>query len=235
MNRRQLNILVAVLGLIITFPLMIIIAILIKLTSKGPIIYSQQRVGLNRRSIWGHNQLRSSEERRKYTQPLELERRLGWYVGQIHRRQKNWGGMPFRIYKFRTMTVASPHAAEQWAKINDIRVTPIGKILRKYRLDELPQLYNVLKGEMNVVGPRPEQLQLFGKLNGQVFGYDLRQRELPGITGLAQVSQHPDTSIEDVEKKLGYDLKYITKPSIKHDIYIMLKTIPVMLFKRLGW
>jgi lipopolysaccharide/colanic/teichoic acid biosynthesis glycosyltransferase len=122
-----------------------------------------------------------------------------------------------------------------WAQSNDPRVTWIGRYLRQYRLDELPQLYNVLRGEMNIVGPRPERPTIFAQLREHIGEYPLRQRAKPGITGLAQINHHYDRCIEDVKTKVSYDLKYIERQGILEDLKIMLQTIPVMLFRRGGW
>jgi lipopolysaccharide/colanic/teichoic acid biosynthesis glycosyltransferase len=152
------------------------------------------------------------------------------------RRVHDIGGRPFTIYKFRTMTVdAERHGQAVWAKADDNRVTAIGKLLRSCRLDELPQLLNVLKGDMNIVGPRPERPQLFAELREQIPHYALRQRVPPGITGHAQVNLQYDTSVEDVKLKVHHDLDYIARRSAWEDFKIMLKTIPVMLFRKGGW
>ena len=150
-----------------------------------------------------------------------------------------WSSLPrriFTIYKFRTMR-ASPAAADAqtWASPDDPRVTPVGRILRKYRLDELPQLFNVLRGDMNVVGPRPEQPNIFAGLRGQISHYEVRQRVLPGITGWAQINHHYDTSVDDVRRKIAYDLEYVAQCSASHDLKIMLRTLPVMLLKKGAW
>lgn len=206
---RALNVAIAALGLILAAPLMLLIALLIKLTSPGPVIYTQLRVGLDRRNG-------SSA-----------------YPGS--RRRVDHGGRLFRIYKFRTMRVDADNNAEVWATPNDSRVTPIGRILRQYRLDELPQLFNVLIGDMNIVGPRPEQPAIFQQLRTQIEGYAQRQRVRPGITGWAQVNQHYDRSIEDVKRKVQLDLEYIEKRSVLHDLKIMLRTLPVMIFRQGAW
>lgn len=206
---RGLNVTIAAIGIIVAAPLMLIIAVLVKLTSPGPIIYSQTRVGIDRR---------------------------GSHAGPAaSRRRVNYGGRLFRIYKFRTMT-ENPNATLQvWADPNDRRVTRVGRVLRKYRLDELPQLYNVLKGDMNVVGPRPEQPNLFISLRDQIHGYHQRQRVLPGITGWAQVNQSYDQCVDDVKRKLAFDLEYIERQSLLTDLGILLRTIPVILLKRGAW
>jgi len=205
--RRTLNVVVALLGILLTLPLWIFIAILIKLTSRGPVFYSQTRVGLD-------------------------SRRSGMRVDDPRRRD-DMGGKPFRIYKFRTMRRdAERQTGEVWAAPGDGRVTAVGRFLRLYRLDELPQLINVLRGEMNVVGPRPEQPTIFADLRRQIPNYHLRQRTKPGITGHAQVNLEYDSSLEDVRKKVEHDLEYLEQATLWEDFKIMLKTIPVMLFRR---
>jgi len=206
---RALNVAIAAIGLVATAPLMLVIALLIKLTSPGPVFYTQWRVGLDRRNG---------------SSP---------YPGS--RRRVDHGGRLFRIYKFRTMRVDADSSGQVWATPNDRRVTPIGRILRQYRLDELPQLFNVLIGDMNIVGPRPEQPAIFQQLRTQIEGYAQRQRVRPGITGWAQVNQHYDRSIEDVKRKVQLDLEYIEKRSVWHDLKIMLRTLPVMIFRQGAW
>jgi len=208
--RRALNFVLALLGLIVAAPILALVALLVKLTSRGPVIYTQTRVGLDRRG--------------------------GVPEDTNHRRQQDIGGKPFRIYKFRTMTVNAEHGSgATWAQHNDPRVTWIGRYLRQYRLDELPQLYNVLRGEMNIVGPRPERPTIFAQLREHIDEYPLRQRAKPGITGLAQINHHYDRCIDDVRTKVSYDLRYIERQGILEDVKIMLQTIPVMLFRRGGW
>lgn len=205
---RALNVIVAAIGLLLALPLMVVIAILIKLTSPGPIFFTQPRVGLDSRRTW----------------PAETN----------HRRKIDYGGRIFRIYKFRTMTVATD-TRQVWATPDDPRVTPIGRILRRYRLDELPQLINVLRGEMNVVGPRPEQPEIFMELRDRIDKYAWRQRVRPGITGWAQVNLDYDRSVDDVARKLDYDLEYLERRSWREDLRIMLRTFPVILLRRGGW
>ncbi len=208
--RRVLNFTLALLGLIVALPVLLLVALLVRLTSHGPVIYTQTRVGLDRRGLG----------------PDSMN----------HRRREDIGGKPFRIYKFRTMTMnAESGSGAVWAQNNDPRVTWVGRYLRQYRLDELPQLYNVLRGEMNIVGPRPERPTIFAQLREHIGEYPQRQRAKPGITGLAQINHHYDRCIEDVKTKVSYDLKYIERQGILEDLKIMLQTIPVMLFRRGGW
>lgn len=207
--RRLLNFVVAAVGLVLTFPLMLLIAALIKLTSRGPVLFAQTRVGLDRRALSN--------------------------AGGNTRRHTDQGGQPFTMYKFRTMRPAGGNGKQVWAQADDARVTPIGRVLRKLRLDELPQLYNVLTGDMNVVGPRPEQPTIFVYLREQIEGYQRRQRVRPGITGWAQINQGYDTSVDDVRHKVRYDLEYIRRQSTLEDLRIMLRTLPVMFLRRGGW
>ncbi len=208
---RLLNITIAALGLLITAPLFIVIAALIKITSKGPIFYKQRRVGLDRR--WRNASARHDSRR-------------------IH----DLGGRPFTMYKFRTMvTAAEQDSKEVWAKPRDERVTAIGRRLRTTRLDELPQLLNVLLGDMNIVGPRPERPAIFAEMRQAIPNYHLRQRVMPGITGWAQVNQAYDTCVDDVRRKVEFDLEYMKTRSPSRDLRIMARTVPIMLFCRFGW
>jgi lipopolysaccharide/colanic/teichoic acid biosynthesis glycosyltransferase len=197
---------VASAALVLAAPLMAVIALAIRLTSRGPAIYSQTRVGVDRR--W------------------RFDRPDG-------RRMHDQGGKPFEMYKFRSMVVdAEADGRAVWAQKEDPRVTFVGSLLRKTRLDELPQLVNVLKGDMNIVGPRPERPSIFAELREHVPDYALRQRVRPGITGWAQVNQAYDTCLEDVRSKVRLDLEYMQRRSVGLDLRIMSRTIPVMLFKR---
>jgi len=207
--RRVLNVVIAALGLVLTLPLMIVIAVLIKLTSRGPVLFTQARIGLDRRALTG--------------------------AGGNTRRHVDAGGQLFTMYKFRTMCVAEEKASQVWARPDDPRVTPVGRVLRKFRLDELPQLWNVLLGDMNVVGPRPEQPSIFNYLCVQIQGYARRQRVRPGITGWAQINLTYDRSVDDVRQKVAFDLEYIHNQSALEDFKIMLRTVPVMLGRRGGW
>jgi lipopolysaccharide/colanic/teichoic acid biosynthesis glycosyltransferase len=208
--RRIINLTLALVAVVILLPVILLIGLLVRVSSRGPVLYTQTRVGLDRRKS-----ARNSNN---------------------HRRERNLGGQPFTIYKFRTMRVDAEHqSGAVWAQQQDPRVTPIGRLLRQYRLDELPQLFNVLKGEMNIVGPRPERPTIFAELREHIAEYPLRQRAKPGITGLAQINHHYDRSLEDVRTKVHYDLEYIRRQSLLEDIRIMLKTVPVILRRRGGW
>lgn len=205
-GRRVVNIVVAIVGIVLTAPVMLVVAALVKLTSPGPVLYRQPRVGLDRRDGAAHGN---------------------------NRRLADQGGRPFTIYKFRTMYVNNGNGSPQvWATRNDPRVTPLGRVLRQYRLDELPQLFNVLLGEMNVVGPRPEQPAIFARLREQIPHYQERQRVRPGITGWAQINQRYDTSIADVQRKVAFDLEYVVRESVLEDLRILARTVPVVLLRR---
>jgi lipopolysaccharide/colanic/teichoic acid biosynthesis glycosyltransferase len=207
---RVVNVTLAVLALIVLTPVFLLVALAVRLSSRGPVFYLQTRVGLDRR--WNE------------TSAL------------YNRRTQDLGGRVFTIYKFRSMfTDAERQGKAVWATRNDPRVTPVGRVLRKTRLDELPQLINVLKGEMNIVGPRPERPSIFVRLREDIDGYAMRQRAKPGITGWAQINHSYDSCIEDVKKKVEYDLEYLQKQSLWEDVKIMAKTIPVMLFRKGGW
>lgn len=208
--RRVLNTVVAAVGLVLALPLMIVIAAVVRLSSRGPVLFRQTRVGLDRRALTR--------------------------AGGNTRRELDLGGKLFTMYKFRTMYTGRTNGNRQvWAQPDDARVTPIGRVLRKFRLDELPQLYNVLRGDMNVVGPRPEQPDIFVYLCEQIEEYPRRQRVRPGITGLAQVVLPYDRTVDDVRRKLACDLEYIRRQSVVEDARIMLCTLPVMLSARAGW
>jgi lipopolysaccharide/colanic/teichoic acid biosynthesis glycosyltransferase len=204
---RALNVSVAAIGIVLVAPLAAVIAVLIKLSSPGPILYTQTRVGLDRRALRGDR--------------------------HQSRREEDLGGRVFTIYKFRSMRVDAEVPGEAvWAAKDDPRITAIGDLLRKTRLDELPQLWNVVRGEMNVVGPRPERPSIFLSLRTQVENYHLRQRVKPGITGWAQINQAYDSSIDDVRNKVRLDLEYIASRSIWMDLRIMTRTPLVMIGRK---
>ncbi|MBA2254595.1 MAG: sugar transferase [Chloroflexi bacterium] len=213
---RAMNVSLALLVLVLTSPLILLIALAVKLTSDGPVLYVQERVGLDGRGGRDRRQARSSDG--------------------DPRRARDLGGKLFRMYKFRTMRIdAERESGAVWATEGDPRVTSIGRFLRRYRLDELPQLVNVLRGEMNIVGPRPERPTIFADLRLQIPEYHFRQRAKPGITGLAQINHHYDRSVDDVRIKLGYDLDYIGRHSTREDLRIMIRTVPAVILKRRGW
>lgn len=209
---RIMNVVIASVGLVLAIPVLVLFAALVRLTSPGPIFYSQARVGLNRR------------------------RRQVDHQAAYDRRSRDLGGRPFMIYKFRTMrTDAEKPNSAVWATSKDPRVTPIGRIMRTYRIDELPQLINVIRGEMNIVGPRPERPSIFSRLCDDIEEYPLRQHARPGITGWAQVNRSYDTSVDDVRAKVRYDLEYLQRQGVAEDLKIMARTVPVMIFRKGGW
>ena len=220
--RRVLNVAVATVSLVVAAPVMLAIAAAVKLSSPGPALYQQVRVGLDRRDRRG-----SRRRGEGAPPPAGPDRRRA-----ETRRHGDAGGTPFMIYKFRTMYVHDGPIQETWAQVNDPRVTPLGRFLRRTRLDELPQLFNVLLGDMNVVGPRPEQPTIFAKLREEIPGYPDRQRIHPGITGWAQVRHTYDRSVDDVRTKLKLDLEYIERRSVLRDLRILLRTPFVMLFRQ---
>jgi len=206
---RAVNVTLAAIALVALSPVFLLIAIAVKLTSRGPIFYSQVRVGVDRR----------------YDRAASDERR-------IH----DLGGRPFTMHKFRSMHVnAEPDGRAVWALRSDPRVTLVGRVLRRTRLDELPQLLNVIKGDMNIVGPRPERPSLFADLRAGIPHYRFRQRVKPGITGWAQINQCYDACVDDVRRKVQYDLEYLRRQSLLEDLRIMTMTVPVMLFGQKGW
>jgi lipopolysaccharide/colanic/teichoic acid biosynthesis glycosyltransferase len=207
---RLVNVTIALVGLIALAPLLVLIALAVKLTSRGPILYTQTRVGLDRR----------------WRRTLALR----------ERRLQDLGGTAFTIYKFRSMYVnAEGPSGAVWATMHDPRVTPLGRFLRKFRLDELPQLVNVLTGDMNIVGPRPERPLIVARLRQDIPEYPLRQRVKPGITGLAQINRAYDSCLDDVRDKVRYDLEYMRTQSMTKDLLIMAKTMPTVLLKIRGW
>jgi lipopolysaccharide/colanic/teichoic acid biosynthesis glycosyltransferase len=198
---------VAFIGLIIASPVMLVIAATIKLTSPGPVLYKQTRIGVDRRS---HRPRRGTD-----------------------RQDDDAGGRPFTILKFRTMRHCPPSETRQvWATPCDPRVTRVGAVLRRFRLDELPQLINVLRGDMNVVGPRPEQPEIVRDLRDKIGGYAQRHCVRPGITGLAQTMLPYDQTLDDVKRKIALDLEYVRRRSPLQDLQIMARTPLVMLGRR---
>ena len=183
--KRIIDIFISLFVLILMFPVLLITAVLIKLTSKGPVFYTQERVG------------------------------------------KDWKN--FYLFKFRSMIPdAELDSGPAWADLNDPRVTPIGRFMRKTRLDEVPQFINVLKNDMSVVGPRPERPFFVEQLKKEIPYYSKRIRIKPGITGWAQVKHTYDSSLDDVREKLQYDFYYIENMSLNLDFKIIVNTIIVV-------
>jgi sugar transferase (PEP-CTERM system associated) len=186
--RRLLSLMASLVLFVLAAPVLLAVAVLIKLDSKGPVFYSQERVGMN--------------------------------------------GKNFKMLKFRTMRTDAEAAGIKWAQKNDSRVTRVGKYLRRFRVDELPQILNVLKGEMGIVGPRPERPEFVAKLKVQIPYYDLRTLVPPGITGWAQIRYPYAASLEEAREKLHYDLWYVKHLSVLLDLSILFHTAKVVLFGR---
>jgi len=204
--RRVFDVAAATTGLVVLAPVMALVAIGIKLDSRGPIFYAQDRVGINRR---------------------RRERR-GLRAGDGRRQIVN-AGRPFRIYKFRTMRTDAEVGGPQWATSGDPRITRVGRVLRKTRLDEIPQFWNVLQGDMTLIGPRPERPFFVNILQKEVPHYSKRLLVKPGITGMAQVNHKYDDSIESVRIKVKWDLRYIRSQGARSDLRILLRTIRTVL------
>ncbi len=185
---RFFDILLSIIGLVGLLIIMPIVYFLNIFWNKGPLLYTQERVGKN--------------------------------------------GIPFQIYKLRTMIVNAEQEGAVFAKVNDIRVTPFGKFLRKVRLDEVPQFINVLKGQMGIIGPRPERPVFVDEIAKNIPLYQTRHVIKPGLTGWAQVNYPYGATLEDSLMKLRYDLYYIKHRSLFLDINIVMKTLSTILFAR---
>lgn len=204
--KRTLDVILSIVGMVIVSPVFLVVVALIKLDSRGSIFYSQERIGLNRRRSRNGGPATGSE-----------------------RRQSDSFGRPFTIYKLRSMiTDAERHTGPVWATAKDSRVTRIGRFLRNTRLDETPQLWNVLKGDMSLVGPRPERPVFVTSLAESLPEYPMRYQARPGLTGLAQVKSKYDSSIETVDRKLRYDLYYVRHGRLLLDLKIMAATVKVV-------
>jgi len=211
--KRSIDIIGAAVGLLLTLPLFIVLPMLIKLDSPGPAFYAQLRVGINRR-----------KRDRRYRQRSDVTERRVRY-----RRRQNCQGKLFHVIKFRTMVRdAEKNCGPVWATENDFRITWLGKTLRKTRLDEIPQFINVLKGDMSLVGPRPERPNFVQDLSEKVEDYNGRLAVKPGLTGLAQVENGYDTSLASVAQKVNLDLEYIRHWSVWTDVKILFKTVVVV-------
>jgi sugar transferase (PEP-CTERM system associated) len=187
--KRVFDIALASVGLAAGLPIMVVIALAVKASRSGPVLYHQERVGL--------------------------------------------GGQVFSVHKFRTMRVdAEAATGPVWSSKNDARITPVGRFLRRSRLDELPQLWNVLKGEMSFVGPRPERPSFVEELTAKIPFYGQRHAVKPGLTGWAQVRYTYGASVEDATEKLQYDLYYIKNLSFALDLVIVLETIKTVMLRR---
>ena len=183
--KRAVDLASGIAGLILTSPVMLLVAIVIRLDSRGPILYRQTRVGLR--------------------------------------------GKCFQVLKFRSMREDAEAAGAQWATERDPRITRVGRFLRTYRLDELPQFLNVIRGEMSLVGPRPERPEFVDSLRKQISYYDERHSVRPGVTGWAQVQYSYGNTLEDAVRKLEYDLFYLKNVSTFFDCAIILDTVRIVL------
>lgn len=183
--KRVVDILIAAIGLVLLVPLCVLIGLIIKIDSSGPVFYRQMRVGLR--------------------------------------------GQPFMIWKFRSMYNDAEKSGPRWAEKQDARVARVGRILRKLRIDELPQLYNVLRGEMSLVGPRPERPVFVDELRKKIPYYDIRHTVRPGVTGWAQTQFRYGSSAEDSHTKLQYDLYYVKNMTFALDLRILAETTRVVL------
>lgn len=188
LSRSLVHWLVAMMGAILSLPIVLLTAVLIKLESRGPVFYKQERVGKN--------------------------------------------GRTFVLMKFRSMRVDAEQDGPVWASKGDTRTTRVGRIIRKIRVDEIPQFFNILKGEMSFVGPRPERPHFVSQLAEEIPFYEQRHLIAPGLTGWAQIKYPYGASIEDARQKLQYDLFYIKNQGLILDAIVMFETIKIILFGR---
>jgi lipopolysaccharide/colanic/teichoic acid biosynthesis glycosyltransferase len=215
--KRATDVVVSATMLVLLSPVMVLVALAVRITSRGPIIFRQTRVGLNLRD--------KRPDRRKESIEVEPERRD---PNRDRRRDRGYG-KPFTLYKFRTMKIDAEKNGAQFAVKGDPRVTSIGRFLRKTRLDELPQLWNVLRGEMSLVGPRPERPEFIETLSAEVPNYINRLGLKPGLTGLAQIINGYDNNIESFKRKVNLDLLYLQNCCFWNDLKILFRTIRVVL------
>jgi len=211
--KRALDLVISVVAIVLLAPVMLLAALAVKLTSPGPVLFRQERVGIERRRT----------ARRGGEVPVRSDRRAG------DRRVVVNPGRPFTIYKFRTMVSDAEKGVPVWARKNDSRITPVGRFLRRTRIDEIPQFFNVLRGDMSVVGPRPERAYFMAQIERDIPQFRERLRVKPGITGLAQVELGYTNSVEGLRKKLGYDLRYIQRPTPVTDLSILARTVGVVI------
>lgn len=219
--KRMMDIVGALFLIVATAPLMLLAVILVRISSPGPVIFQQTRVGLNQRQAGR----RDRRNLRQTVLPEGIERRNP----ANNRRREGGYGKPFTLYKFRTMRIDAEKNGAQFAVKGDSRVTPVGRFMRKTRLDELPQLWNVLKGEMSLVGPRPERPEFIEKLTDEIPNYINRLGLKPGLTGLAQIINGYDNDIESFRRKVNLDLLYLQNCSVWNDFKILLRTVRVVL------
>jgi lipopolysaccharide/colanic/teichoic acid biosynthesis glycosyltransferase len=211
--KRALDVFMSLIALALLSPLMLAAALAVKLTSPGPALFTQERVGINRRT----------RDRRASRRHLGPERR------SRDRRTSVSYGKPFTMYKFRTMVANAEKDKPVWAQKNDARITPVGAFLRRCRIDELPQFVNVLKGDMSIVGPRPERAYFMAQIEKDLPEFQRRLRTKPGITGLAQVELGYTNTVDGMQDKLDWDLRYIKDLKPQTDLRILFKTVSVVL------
>jgi lipopolysaccharide/colanic/teichoic acid biosynthesis glycosyltransferase len=216
--KRVVDVALSLTMLALLWPFMLLVALLVKVTSPGPVIFRQTRVGLN---------LRDGDDRRRDDEghPDSQERRMALR----DRRGNPAYGRHFTLYKFRTMRQDAEKNGAQFASRNDSRITPIGKFLRVSRIDELPQLWNVLRGEMSLVGPRPERPEFVEQLSLQIPNYLQRLGLRPGLTGVAQIVNGYDNEIEGFQRKVAFDVLYLQNCSLWNDFKILFRTIGIVL------
>lgn len=212
--KRVFDIVFSAVSMVLLSPILIIAAILIKIESRGPVFFSQERIGLNRR--------RSGERRRMQGNVRHNRRR------PRDRRRNLHPGKPFQIYKLRTMRIDAEKNGPTLASKDDPRITRIGKFMRKTRIDEIPQFLNVIKGDMSIIGPRPERSFFINMVRQDVPEFIHRLMVKPGITGLAQVEAGYTQTVDMMKEKLFYDLRYIVNLSIAQEIQILVKTVFVV-------
>jgi lipopolysaccharide/colanic/teichoic acid biosynthesis glycosyltransferase len=211
--KRTLDVIGASIGILLCLPFWLVVPLAIKFSSEGPVFYTQTRVGVNRRK----------RSRRCFPKVADDDRRAR------DRRRDDYLGKPFQVLKFRTMVVdAEKLSGPVWATKNDPRITKVGRFLRKTRLDEIPQFINVLKGDMALVGPRPERPSFVRELSGVVDHYTQRLEVKPGLTGLAQIENGYDSTVAGVAEKVKSDLTYIRNWSLWYDVKIMARTVIVV-------
>lgn len=219
--KRAMDIVGASILLILTAPILLIAVVLVRLTSLGPIVFKQTRTGLNLRelSVGSRRDARGSI-------PCGAERRS---ASVNDRRALRFYGKPFVIYKIRTMCVEAEKNGPRLATAGDPRVTGVGRFLRRSRIDELPQLWNVLRGDMSLIGPRPERPELIKQLTKVIPTYLGRLESKPGLTGLAQVKNGYDTSLDSFRRKVELDIHYLRNWSIWADVKILCSTVYVVI------
>jgi len=214
--KRFFDILFAGAALVLLSPVILAATALIRFESRGSVFYKQERIGLNRRASDRRGDISPG-----YSGPDRRE--------SNDRRKKIHAGKPFNIYKLRTMRMDAEKAGPTLSSKGDPRITKVGYLLRRTRIDELPQFINVLQGDMSIVGPRPERSFFINQVRQDVPEFPLRLKVKPGITGLAQVEDGYTQTVEEMTGKLYYDLKYIAGLSFVQELRILFKTISVVI------